>query len=73
MPAFNEGAYPVRACFGRPLGPPPDNLYPAGRTLTPGEVDAVVAYLQPRILGRGRITRQECLSEDQPDQCEDFK
>ena len=42
MPAFDEGAYTVRACYGRPLGPPPDNLYPAGRTLTPDEIDAVI-------------------------------
>src|SRR3954447_25836291 len=28
MPAFEEGAYTVRQCYGRPLGPPPDNLYP---------------------------------------------
>jgi len=28
MPAFDEGAYKVRPCYNRPLGPPPDNLYP---------------------------------------------
>src|SRR6266566_3956699 len=75
MPAFDEGAYKVRACYGRPLGAPPDNLYPAGITLTPVEIDAVIAYLQARIIGRGRITKQECLAyyEDRPDECEDFK
>ncbi len=75
MPAFDEGAYTVRACYGRPLGPPPDNLYPAGRTLTPDEIDAVIAYLQARIIGRGRITKEECLFyyPDRPDECEDFK
>src|SRR5262249_246823 len=62
MPAFDEGAYKVRACYGRPLGAPPDNLYPAGVTLTPAEIDAVIAYLQARIIGRGRITKQECLA-----------
>src|SRR5882757_9181280 len=28
MPAFDEGAYTVRACYGRPLGVAPDNLHP---------------------------------------------
>jgi len=74
MPAFDEGAYKVRACYGRPLGPAPDNLYPSGVTLTPAEIDAVIAYLQARIIGRGRITKQECLAyyEDRPDECDDI-
>src|SRR5437016_3076844 len=75
MPAFDEGAYKVRACYGRPLGAPPDNLYPAGTTLTPDQIDAVIAYLQARIIGRGRITKEECLAyyADRPDECEDIK
>ena len=75
MPAFDEGAYKVRACYGRPLGAPPDNLYPAGTTLTPDQIDAVITYLQARIIGRGRITKEECLAyySDRPDECEDIK
>jgi len=75
MPAFDEGAYKVRVCYGRPLGAPPDNLYPSGVTLTPDQIDAVIAYLQARIIGRGRITKQECLAyyEDRPDECDDIK
>ena len=74
MPAFDEGAYKVRACYGRPLGAPPDNLYPAGVTLAPAEIDAVIVYLQARIIGRGRITKQECLAyyDDRPDECDDI-
>ena len=74
MPAFDEGAYKVRACYGRPLGAPPDNLYPAGVTLTPTQIDTVIAYLQARIIGRGRITKQECLAyyDDRADECEDL-
>src|SRR5450631_1471471 len=34
MPAFAEGAYRVRACYGRPLGAPPDNLYHLPRSVT---------------------------------------
>jgi hypothetical protein len=50
-------------------------LQPTARTLTLDEIDAVIAYLQARIIGRGKITREECLSyyEDQPDTCEDYK
>jgi mono/diheme cytochrome c family protein len=75
MPAFDEGAYKVRACYGRPLGAPPDNLYPTGTTLSPDQIDAVIAYLQARIIGRGRITKEECLAyySDRPDECEDIK
>jgi mono/diheme cytochrome c family protein len=75
MPAFDEGAYKVRACYGRPLGPAPDDLYPTPRPLTPEQIDAVVAYLQARIVGRGRITRVECMAyyDDQEDMCEDYK
>ncbi len=75
MPAFDEGAYKVRACYGRPLGARPDDLYPSGVTLTPAQIDAVIAYLQARIIGRGRITKQECLAyyEDRPDECDDIK
>src|SRR5438105_1397137 len=74
MPAFDEGAYKVRACYGRPLGAPPDNLYPTAVTLTPDEIDAVIAYLQARIIGKGRITKQEWLAyyEDRADECDDI-
>ena len=72
MPAFDEGAYKVRACYGRPLGAPPDNLYPAGTMLTPDEIDAVITYLRARVIGRGRITKEECLFyySDRPDECD---
>jgi mono/diheme cytochrome c family protein len=75
MPAFDEGAYKTRACYDRPLGAAPDNLYPTPRTLSPDEIDAVVAYLQARVIGRGRITREECLAyyDGESDWCEDFK
>ncbi|HEY7298996.1 MAG TPA: hypothetical protein VH684_13900 [Xanthobacteraceae bacterium] len=75
MPAFDEGAYTLRPCYGRPLGPPPDDLYPTPRALSPDQIDAVVAYLQARIVGRGRISRAECLAyyDGQEDMCVDYK
>ena len=74
MPAFEDGAYTVHPCYGRPLGTAPDNLQPTPRELTSDEIDAVIAYLQARIIGRGRITREECVAyyDDQPDRCEDY-
>jgi mono/diheme cytochrome c family protein len=74
MPAFDEGAYTVRPCYGRPLGAEPNDLYPAGRKLTPDQIDAVITYLQARVIGKGRITKQECLAyyEDRPDECDDI-
>jgi mono/diheme cytochrome c family protein len=76
MPSFDEGAYKVRPCNGQALGAPPSDLYPAPRTLTPDQIDAVAAYLQARIIGRGRtITKKECLAyyDDKQDWCEDYK
>jgi mono/diheme cytochrome c family protein len=74
MPAFDEGAYKVRACYGRPLGDEPNNLYPNGQKLTPDQIDTVIAYLQARIIGKGRVTKGECLAyyEDRPDECDDI-
>jgi Cytochrome c len=74
MPSFDEGAYTLRRCYDHPPGPPPDNLYPAPRKLTPGEIDDVIAYLQARIIGRGQITKQECLAywDGAPDVCDDY-
>jgi mono/diheme cytochrome c family protein len=61
MPSFDGGAYLLRACYGQPLGAAPDNLYPAPRTLTPAQIDSVIAYLQAHVLGRRQITREDCL------------
>ena len=61
MPAFDKGAYKVRPCYGQPLGPVPDNLYPAPRTLTPAEIDSLITYLQAHVVGRRQITHEDCL------------
>ena len=39
------------------------------------EIDSVIAYLQARIIGHGRVTKAECLFyfADQPDTCDDLK
>jgi hypothetical protein len=61
MPSFDAGAYTVRPCYGRPPGGRPDNLQPTPRTLSLDEIDALVAYLQARIVSHGKVTREECL------------
>src|SRR5215468_7697098 len=75
MPSFDDGAYTTRECYGRPPGARPENLQPTPRTLTADEIDLVIAYLQARIIGRGKITREECLSyyDNQLETCEDYK
>ena len=60
MPKFGEDAYTRRGCYGRPAGPPPDGLYPAARTLSQTEIDAVVVYLRARVIGRRAVTPEEC-------------
>jgi mono/diheme cytochrome c family protein len=51
MPAWLDGAYTQRSCYGFPPGPPP-----GGTTLTPvlsaGEVEALVDYLLVKMVGR---------------------
>jgi mono/diheme cytochrome c family protein len=61
MPAFDAGAYTVRACYGQPLGAAPVNLYPTPRLLTPAQIDSLIAYLQARVLGRRQVTHEDCL------------
>ena len=76
MPAFDEGAYKVRPCYGRPLGTVPDNMQPTPRNLSTDEIDTVISYLQARIIGRGKITREECVSyfdDADASRCDDYK
>jgi Cytochrome C oxidase, cbb3-type, subunit III len=51
MPAWLDGAYARRQCYGFPPGPSPE-----GTTLTPvlsaDEIDALVDYLLAKIVGR---------------------
>src|SRR5262252_6773982 len=66
MPSFEEGAP------GCPGGG--GDLYPAPANLTAGQIDDVVAYLQARIIGKGKITYQVCVLSytEKPDWCDDY-
>jgi mono/diheme cytochrome c family protein len=73
MPSFDAGAYTERACYGRPLGVRPDNLQPTPRSLSTDEIGALIAYLEARIVGHGKVTHEECVAYfgDKAD-CDDF-
>jgi hypothetical protein len=76
MPSFDQGEYRVRQCYGQPLGDAPDNLQPNPRYLGLDEIDALIGYLQARVVGRGKITREECLSyfdDSLSSSCDDLK
>ena len=76
MPAFQDGAYTTRQCYGRDLGDAPGNMYPAPARLTAEEIDAIANYLLARVIGRGPITKAECLAyhdEAQKSLCDNFK
>jgi hypothetical protein len=60
MPRFSEDSYVTHGCYGQPPGAVPDDLYPAPRSLSAQEIEAVVAYLRARIIGKRAVTPQEC-------------
>jgi mono/diheme cytochrome c family protein len=66
MPSFEDGA------SGCPAGG--GDLYPAPAKLSREEIENVVSYLQARIVGKGKVTKQECLLyyTDKPDWCDDY-
>ena len=61
MPKFGEDAYTPRGCYGKSAEPLPSALYPAARDLSAAELDAVVAYLRARVIGKRTVTREECV------------
>jgi mono/diheme cytochrome c family protein len=60
MPSFDADAYKERGCYGQPAGAVPDDLYPAGRTLSAQEIGDVVIYLRARVVGKRAVTPEEC-------------
>jgi mono/diheme cytochrome c family protein len=59
MPRFDEGAYTQRGCYGQ-TGPVPDGLYPTPRMLNADQIGALVVYLRTRVVGRRKVTPEEC-------------
>lgn len=60
MPSLLAGAYVEVACYGLPLGRPPEDLRPWGRTLTTTQIEAIADFLFARVVGNGRISRADC-------------
>src|SRR3954470_10860583 len=60
MPRFDEGSYTQRGCNGNATGPVPDGLYPTPRMLSAEEIGALVVYLRTRVVGRRKVTPEEC-------------
>jgi len=63
MPHFDELAYTDKRCYGMTeaeLGSRTPTL-PPGTTLQRREVEVIADYLLARIIGRGEVTRAECL------------
>jgi mono/diheme cytochrome c family protein len=60
MPRFDQGAYTLRGCYGQPLGEVPASLYPTPRMMSAEEIDAIVAYLRAKVIGRRKVTPEEC-------------
>lgn len=62
MPHFDEAAYTDKRCYNSTeadmgANKPP---LPPGSTLSQREIEALVDYMQAKIVGRGPITREEC-------------
>jgi hypothetical protein len=63
MPHFDELAYADRRCYGlteAELGARTPAL-PPSTTLQPREIEIITDYLIAKIIGRGEITRPECI------------
>ena len=72
MPAHDAGAYTENSCYGI-LGDIPEGLIQA-RPLSSEEIVALVDYLMTRVVGGGRITREECvLYYGNPAKCRAFQ
>jgi hypothetical protein len=64
MPRFDDAGYAEKRCYGgvseADLGKDLPPL-PTGSVLQRREIEALVDFLQARIIGRGAVTRAECL------------
>ena len=63
MPRFDEDAYTDKRCYDiteAELGPNTPTL-PPGSTLQKREAEAIADYIVAKLIGRGAVTREECL------------
>ncbi len=76
MPRFDEDAYTDKRCYDiteAELGPNTPTL-PPGSTLQKREAEAIADYIVAKLIGRGAVTREECLEVFGPDarSCGDY-
>jgi mono/diheme cytochrome c family protein len=76
MPHFDEQAYTDKRCYGMTeaeLGSRMPTL-PPSTTLQKREIEIVADYLLAKIIGRGEITREECIENfgDHARSCDDY-
>lgn len=61
MPHFDARAYTDPRCYGVTAEQLGDKVPPDwGATLIPREIDALIAYMQARVIGRGPLSKAEC-------------
>lgn len=61
MPYNLEGAYAEHICYGIENGEPIEGVVPGAR-LSLEEMDALMAYIEADILGKRRVTKEECVA-----------
>jgi hypothetical protein len=63
MPHFDEDAYTDKRCYGMTEAELGDKVptLPPGSTLAEREFAVVADYLLAKVIGRGTITREECI------------
>ena len=76
MPHFDEQAYTDKRCYGMTeaeLGSRVPTL-PPSTTLQKREIEIVADYLKAKIIGRGEITREECIENfgEHARSCDDY-
>lgn len=60
MPYNLKGAYTEIECYGNDLGPAPADVHP-GAALSEEEITNLLAYLDARVVGQRRITKDQCV------------
>ncbi|MFO1183284.1 MAG: cytochrome c [Bauldia sp.] len=61
MPHFDARAYTDPRCYGVTAEQLGNKVPPEwGASLIPREIDALVAYMETRVIGRGPLTKAEC-------------
>lgn len=62
MPYHDRNAYTDDRCYGADREALGDQVPPAGKFLREAQVDALLDYLEARVVGHGAITREECVA-----------